>query len=82
MDANGENQQPFSQSQADALNSRPSWSVDMQRVIFTQLFSVTGVPRIMLVPTNTEEYAEYRLGQEIVADERWRLVTRWVLDCL
>ena len=62
MDADGQNQRQFSRT-PDLFNFHPSWSPDMQSVIFTQYVALASIPRVLISPYSFANYTEYRVGQ-------------------
>jgi serine/threonine protein kinase len=61
MDADGKNRQPFSFSQG-FIDFKPELSPDGQTVLITQYVRIGGIPRVAIVPFNSDEYVEYRIG--------------------
>lgn len=64
MDSDGENQERFSQN-SNFFYTRPTWSPDMNTVLFTQTLDLGSVPRVGIVEYTfiPGDYIEYFVGQ-------------------
>lgn len=65
MDRDGKNQELFSHSPG-LRNYNPNWSADGTKILFTQYITEGGIPRAMFAEYHTDNYIEYRVGQELL----------------
>jgi serine/threonine protein kinase/Tol biopolymer transport system component len=61
MNVDGSEQKPFTQS-GDKIDSYPTWSLDKNVMLFTQLEQPGGIPYLVSVSRNENAYNEYRLN--------------------